>query len=92
MDDKVILALLYDTCFNCMTNIELLNERTAATWSEYTSKRYFIIYQSILKALANNDSEEVRILNASGIGVGHQDFSLREAISRRFDKKITWDT
>jgi 2-polyprenyl-3-methyl-5-hydroxy-6-metoxy-1,4-benzoquinol methylase len=69
---------LYNTCYLVEKSIVQQPESKAKLWAKSNSIRHAHVIKSILKQTFIGSNSNIKILNASGMASGHQDFSICE--------------
>lgn len=75
--EKVELAIVGQT-----------DRRAARQWAEASARRHAHTVQAIQAFAKRTGKRSLRILNASGLACGHQDFATASALSRTYD--VAW--
>jgi Methyltransferase domain len=86
---KMAMAL-YPTCFQVDANITGLPEYEARLWAKANSLRHAHTVAAIQAFSEGRKGSRIRILNASGLSAGHQDFAIAGYL-RGAGVDFTWD-
>lgn len=81
---------IYDICFDVDLNIAGLNQISAQQWAVANSYRHSNTILFVLDYLKNFNKKKIKILNASGLGHGHQDFSILNYLLNNVDAHVEW--
>ena len=81
----VIRRAIYQICYDVEQKIAGQQDRELLQWwAEKNAFRHSLVLRSILRCHAAGDSNEAfRVLNLSGMGIGHQDFSICQFLRDR---------
>ena len=72
---------IFPICYEVEFKIVKNDEKTSTFWAMSNSYRHSILIENILKKC--NGQNRIKILNASGIACGHQDFSIMHYLRKR---------
>ncbi|MFH1211581.1 MAG: methyltransferase domain-containing protein [Candidatus Woesearchaeota archaeon] len=89
MDIKEIAKEIEPICYFCDTKIYKASPRISKPWAVINSCRHARNIQSIIDYAARRKTKKLRVLNASGLGCGHQDFSILSYLKKR-DYAVEW--
>ncbi len=81
---------LYAVCYDVDRNITGHPDEDAAAWARANSARHAHTVRAILAHARTTGRKEIKVLNASGMSCGHQDFSIVDYIRRRTDIALDW--
>ncbi|MEK6647558.1 MAG: hypothetical protein AABY84_12885 [Candidatus Firestonebacteria bacterium] len=87
---KTIANDIYEICYDVEKNIVGHSEIDATLWAKANSIRHSHTIHMILEYIKNNNKKELKILNASGLSCGHQDFSIVNFLRKNIQPKIEW--
>ncbi|MCK4454168.1 hypothetical protein KAU51_02380 [Candidatus Parcubacteria bacterium] len=87
---KSIANSIYETCFNVDRHITGYSEIDATLWARANAVRHAHTIRAILNYAYQNNKKTVKILNASGLGCGHQDFSIVSFLRNNTNIKPDW--
>ena len=82
---------VYSCCYDVEKNIVGHNDKDAALWAKANSIRHAHIIRAIGDYAALSGDRELRILNSSGIGPGHQDFSVVDFLRANKELVFSWE-
>jgi SAM-dependent methyltransferase len=87
---KEIASHIRDICYDVDLNITGLPESEASAWSEDNSIRHAHTIMAIMTYSQDANKKKLKILNASGMACGHQDFSIISYLIKNTDIKPDW--
>ncbi len=87
---RKIAQRIYDICFDAERNIAGLPEVDAILWAKTDSLRHAHTITSILDYATKTNKDDLNILNASGAGCGHQDFSITSFLRKNTSVNVRW--
>jgi len=87
---KTISDSIYEICFNADTQIAGYSESDSAIWAKANSLRHAHTIRAILDYAERSNKKNLKILNASGPGCGHQDFSIVSFLRNHTSLDIEW--
>lgn len=92
MDDiKNIAKDIYKICYEVDKNITGLPDKDAELWAKANSIRHAHTIKELCDQIKNRKGGRTfRILNASGLSSGHQDFSIMHYLLEKEIKNIEW--
>lgn len=73
---KAIADAIRDTCYEVDRTVAGLPEEDAVAWARANAIRHAHTIRAMLAHAARAGKRELRVLNASGLSCGHQDFSI----------------
>ncbi len=82
-DINNIARHLYPICYDVDKCITGLSEEDAQIWARANSVRHAHTVRAILSQIEGTMDGPIRILNASGLSCGHQDFSICDYLKKR---------
>lgn len=71
-----IAEKIFDICYDVDKNITGLPEEDSRIWAKANSIRHAHTIMAMLDFIKKRNKNKIKILNASGIACGHQDFSI----------------
>lgn len=80
---------IYNTCYLVEKSIVQQPESIAKSWAKSNSVRHAHVIECILKYTSIFPNRNIKILNASGMASGHQDFSICEYLIKH-EFKVEW--
>lgn len=87
---KSIAHDIYEICYDADRNIAGYSERDSAIWAKANSLRHAHTIRAILDYASKTKKKNLKILNASGMGCGHQDFSVASYLRKNTELDIVW--
>jgi SAM-dependent methyltransferase len=87
---KSIANSLNAICYDVDKNITGLSDEDATLWAKANSIRHAYTIKTILDYINSNNRKNLRILNASGIACGTQDFSIVNYLRRNLNLDFEW--
>jgi 2-polyprenyl-3-methyl-5-hydroxy-6-metoxy-1,4-benzoquinol methylase len=87
---KEIANELYDICYDIDRKITGLSEDDAALWAKANSIRHAHTIMAMNDFVNAKKKDKLKVLNASGIACGHQDFSIARYLKNNLNLKIDW--
>lgn len=87
---KSIANSIYEICFDTDRHIAGHSEINSALWAKANSIRHAHTIRAILDYVDENNKKNIKILNASGMGCGHQDFSIVSFLRKNTRINIEW--
>lgn len=87
---KFITNSIYKICFEVERYITGHSEIDAALWAKANSIRHAHTIKAILDYAHKNNKKNLKILNASGLACGHQDFSIVSFLRKNMKIDIEW--
>lgn len=85
-----IAKALFNTCLTVDRDITRLPDKEARLWAKSNALRHALTVKAILNNSDRKKKEGLKILNASGINCGHQDFSIMEYLKNHFEEHVDW--
>ena len=77
-------------CFDVDNNITGLSKSDAVLWARTNSRRHAHTIKVILDYADKHNKKYLKILNASGLRCGHQDFSIANFLHKNTSINIEW--
>jgi Methyltransferase domain len=77
----MISKAIYNTCYIVEKDIVGHDESTARRWAKSNSVRHAHVISTVVAYYLKNNKKRLKILNASGLSCGHQDFSISEYLT-----------
>ncbi len=87
---KSIANRIYEVCFDADRNIAGYSENDSAIWARANSMRHAHTIRAVLDYAKKTNKKNLKILNASGPGCGHQDFSIVSFFRNNTKIEIEW--
>jgi len=87
---KNIVSSIYKICFDVDAHISGYSEEDANLWAKANAVRHAHTIRMVLDYAHSNRKKSIKILNASGLGCGHQDFSIASFLKNKTDIKAEW--
>lgn len=87
---KSIAHSIYGICFDVDNRITGLSEADASLWAKTNALRHAHTIKVIINYVKANNKKNLKILNASGISCGHQDFSIVSYLHKNTSMTIEW--
>ncbi|MFH1507994.1 MAG: hypothetical protein ABIG46_06195 [Candidatus Omnitrophota bacterium] len=87
---KKIAKSIWEICFDVDKNITGLSKEDSLLWSDTNSIRHAHTIRTILDYIDRNNKSSLNILNASGLGCGHSDFSIVSYLRKNTHIDIKW--
>lgn len=81
---------LQSICLEVDKNITNLPEKKAKLWAKSNAIRHALTVEAILQYANKHNKKQIKILNASGINCGHQDFSICNYLKNNTDLEVSW--
>jgi hypothetical protein len=91
MKTKFISKKIINICYNVDKNITSCSEEDAKYWAKSNSIRHATTIKEILDYAKLNKKLKLKVLNASGIACGHQDFSILYFLKNFTKLNVEWD-
>jgi hypothetical protein len=87
---KEIANKIYQICFDTDKDITGLSVENATFWARSNSIRHAHTIKAIVNHSDKTGNRSLKILNASGIACGHQDFSINSYLRNELNYDIEW--
>ena len=87
---RQIAKELYPACFEVDQEIAGHSQERAAVFARGNAKRHARTVQVLLEQSKRYRNESMRVINASGMSAGHQDFSVVEYLRNRAGISVDW--
>jgi hypothetical protein len=82
---KKLAHELFDACYRVENEIVGQDEKNSRFWARANSVRHAHTLNAILDFARRRETAQLRVLNASGLSAGHQDFSICRYLAPAFD-------
>jgi hypothetical protein len=89
-DLKTIADKIYEICYDVDKNIGGISEIEARLWAKSNSVRHSHTIRTILEFIEKNKNVKFKILNASGISTGNQDFAIVNYLRNNRKLNFEW--
>ncbi|MFC1514706.1 methyltransferase domain-containing protein [Candidatus Omnitrophota bacterium] len=87
---RAIAKSIFDICLAVEKNIAGLSEIDSRLWAKANTIRHSHVIKAIIDYAAKTNKRKLRILNASGISCGHQDFSIVSYLREKAAIAVDW--